>query len=174
MVQELRRKLPEFERRNKIPNLFPRSLAERGLTVTLYGHVELVPDDGSTSVQLHATTYSGNKAQPEQGHFNTVRIKPGGRSSNLQFAQMMLIFEATLSDGAQHQLVLVRNFTQTHKRRKISGVECSDTLLKLGDFSVIRLTDLVDAYHVVPDVKSRSHGDVERFVANPHIFTCGS
>jgi len=172
MVQELQRKLPEFERRHKIGNLFARSLAERGLTVTLFGHVELVSDDGGTSVQLHATTYSGNKAQPENGHFNTVRIKPGGRSSKLQFAQMMLIFEATLSDGAQHQLVLVRNFTQTHKRRKISGVECSDTLLKRGDFSVIRLTDLVDAYHVVPDVKS--HGDAERFVANPHILTRGS
>ena len=127
-------------------------------------------------MQLHATTYSGNKAQPEQGHFNTVRIKPkpGGRSSTLQFAQMMLIFEATLSDGAQHQLVLVRNFTQTHKRRKVSGVECSDTLLQRADFSVIRLTDLVDAYHIVPDVKSRSHGDDGRFVANTHILTSGS
>ena len=86
----------------------------------------------------------------------------------------MLIFEATLSDGAQHQLVLVRNFTQTHKRRKVSGVECSDTPLQRADFSVIRLTDLVDAYHIVPDVKSRSHGDDERFVANTHILTYGS
>jgi hypothetical protein len=73
-------------------------------------------------MQLHATTYSGNKDEPEQGLFNTVRIKPkpGGRSSTRQFAQMMLIFEATLSNVAQHQLVLVRNFTQTHKRRDVS------------------------------------------------------
>jgi hypothetical protein len=82
---------------------------------------------------------------------------------------MMLIFDATLGDGARYQLVLVRNFTQTQQRSSIiSGVECSDTLLQRGGFSVIRLTDLVDAYHIVPDVNYPE--DPTRFVANRHIL----
>jgi hypothetical protein len=48
-------------------------------------------------------------------------------------------------------------------------VECSDALLQRGGFSVIRLTDLVDAYHIVPDVNYPE--DPTRFVANRHILS---
>ena len=169
-MQVLRNTIPTFERLHKIDNSAP-PLAQRDLTVAIYGHVELVSEDHSSTVVLHATSYQGNRANPESGQFQTVRFKPtSGRASTLQFAEMMLIFDATLGDGARHQLVLVRNFTQTQQRRsRISGVDCSDTLLKRGGFSVIRLTDLVDAYHIVPDVNYPE--DPTRFVANRHILS---
>jgi len=169
-VQVLRNTIPTFERVHKIDNSAP-PLAQRDLTVAIYGHVELVSEDHSSTVVLHATSYQGNRANPESGRFQTVRFKPtSGRAKTLQFAEMMLIFDATLGDGARHQLVLVRNFTQTQQRSSIiSGVECSDTLLQRGGFSVIRLTDLVDAYHIVPDVNYPK--DPTRFVANRHILS---
>ena len=166
-VQVLKQELAAFEKRHQISD---RSAGpfKRVSRLTLFGFVEVASEDGSSSIQLNATSYKGNRAQPAKGHFNTVRFKPGGRASKLQFAELMLIFEVTLSDDARHQLALVRTFTDTIQRRKISGVDCSDTLLLSGGFAVIRLTDLVDAYHIVPDVNFPK--DPERFVANRHIL----
>ena len=166
-VQVLKQELAAFEKRHQISD---RSAGpfKRVSRLTLFGFVEVASEDGSSSIQLNATSYKGNRAQPAKGHFNTVRFKPGGRASKLQFAELILIFEATLSDDARHQLALVRTFTDTIQRRKISGVDCSDTLLLRGGFAVIRLTDLVDAYHIVPDVNFPK--DPERFVANRHIL----
>ena len=167
-MQVLKRELAAFEKRHRISDRGAQRF-KRVSTLTLFGFVEVVSEDGRSSIQLNATSYKGNKARPEKGHFNTVRFMPDGRASKLQFGELLLIFEAILSDDARHQLALVRTFSQTDQRRKTNGVDCSDTLLRRGGCAVIRLADLVDAYHIVPDVNFPT--DPERFVANRHIFS---
>ena len=108
------------------------------------------------------------------GKFNGIRVHPSsGRSKDLQYARLLLVFSAKLSDGMVHELALVRHHDVVTQRKTVSGVDCSDAYLKETGFSVIRLTDVEDGWTLLPDYRHGFRGatdELDRYVASNYLL----
>ena len=144
------------------------SLPAETLDLQLFGYITLVKD-GHSIGRLHAVNYW--KGGTKNGKFNGVRIKPSsGRSKDLQFARLLLVFTATLIDGNVYELALVRHHQPTGLKKTISGVECTEVYLKETSVSVILLTDIVDSWSLFPDFRV----SFSAAAANPNQLVAGN
>ena len=145
--QVLKKELLEFQQRHIDPT--SASLLAESLSLQLFGYITLVKD-GHSLGRLHALNpWKGGTAT---GKFNGVRIHPSrGRSKDLEYARLLLVFKATLCDGNAHELALVRNHALVRRSKTIASVECSNVYLSETGCSVIRVTDIVDGWNLLPD-----------------------
>ena len=168
-MQVLKRELLTFEQRRLGSR--SASLSAESLTLQLFGYITLVKD-GRSLGRLHAVNYW--KGGTTGGKFNGIRIHPSsGRSKDLQYARLLLVFSATLCDGIVHELALVRHHDVVTQRRTVSGVDCSDAYLKETGFSVILLTDVEDGWTLLPDYRHGFRGataELDRYVASNYLL----
>ena len=170
-MQVLKRELLTFEQRRLGSR--SASLSAESLKLQLFGYITLVKD-GRSLGRLHAVNYWKPEGGTTGGKFNGIRIHPSsGRSKELQYARLLLVFSAKLSDGMVHELALVRHHDVVTQRRTVSGVDCSDAYLTETGFSVIRLTDVEDGWTLLPDYRHGFRGataELDRYVASNYLL----
>jgi len=166
MEQVLKKELLEFQQRHIDPG--SASLLPESLSLQLFGYITLVKD-GHSLGRLHAVNHW--KGGTATGKFNGVRIHPGrGRSTDLEYARLLLVFQATLCDGNTHELALVRHHALVRRSKTIASVECSDVYLSETGCSVIRVTDIVDSWTLLPDFT----GGFAAAMAEPNRLVAGN
>lgn len=145
------------------------SLSPESLELQLFGYITLVKD-GRSLGRLHAVNYW--KGGTTHGKFNGVRIHPASnRSKEPQYARLLLVFNATLSDGKMHELALVRHHTHRSASKTIAGVQCPEMYLEEAGISVIFVTDIVDSWALLPDFRpSFAARDSNHFVAGNYLL----
>ena len=144
--------------------------------VKLFGYVSLVDDSGNDRGRLYARNHWSGK-QTNSGKFSTIRVRLG-EGAELEFARLILVFGTTLTDArGEHfppeQLVLVRTFDRKVVTRTSIGQRWHEAQLTTpsGDrgHHVLSLSDVVDAWHLAPDVNYPHKSG--HYIASNFIFS---
>ena len=145
--------------------------------VQLFGYLSLVDSSGFDRGRVNATTFWQSRKRFPHGKFNTIRVRIDN-ADEPEFARLLLVFGATLTNSSgedfpPEQLVLVRKFDRKVVPQAASGQAWRETRLKWPSndrgYYVLPLRDIVDAWHLVPDVNhARNSG---HYIANDFIFS---